>query len=520
MQDVDLTRLMQEVRNLPQQQREEILSLVSELDRAQQLQEARHGFLPFVKTMWPGFIEGRHHEIIAKLFDDVVEGRKRRVIINMPPRHTKSEFASIYLPAYFMGRYPDKKIIQTSHTAELAVGFGRKVKGLIARESYQDVFPNVALSADSKAAGRWATNKGGEYYAIGVGGAIAGKGADLFIIDDPHSEQEQVIAENTPEVYDRVMEWYEGGPRQRLQPGGAIILVMTRWSLRDLTAQLLKKQMNESGADQWEVVEFPAILPSGTPVWPQYWTEEELLRTKASIPISKWNAQYQQNPTAEEGALIKREYWRDWDEDAPKSYRDRRKGKEISPPECHAIIQSWDTAFSRDTRADYSACTTWGVFWNEEEEQNHIILLDAERGKWEFPQLKEKALQKYNDFEPDICLIEARAAGQPLIYEMRRMGIPIQDVKVGRGTAANPNDKFSRVNSVTDIFASHYVWAPKSRMWAQEVIEEAASFPAGEHDDYVDTVVMAMQRFRVGGWVGTRLDEEYEETRPSKKEYY
>lgn len=748
--------------------------------------------------------------------------------------NTKSEFASVFLPAYFLGRYPEKKIIQTSHTAELAVNFGRRVRNIINGGIFQDVFPNVSLSSDSKAAGRWATNKGGEYYAIGVGGTVTGKGADLFVIDDPHaleintpiptpngfvaikdlkvgdyvfgpdgepvkviaksdiwhdrklysvttddgeeilcdsrhlwsvrsdtrlaashktyraeelaewtkssrpclprhspvdyperklpidpwvlgawlgdgtsslgritchpddrefmigeftrrgyettdladpysfgvlglraqlietglinnkhvpddyligsinqrmallqglmdtdgtvlrngqcgfyntnkglvkavasllhslgvkasirfaddkrgrwgsakrvwrvmfrlrdaalmprknqytytpkdkrcrsievqptgtngsvqcitvdrkdglflagkgyvvthnSEQEAIIAESNPEIYNGVMEWYESGPRQRLQPGGSIILVMTRWSQRDLTARLLKKQDEEPGTDKWEVVTLPAILPADPeknkpdrPIWPEFWSLDELLTTKASIPVSKWNAQYQQEPTSEEGALIKREYWQDWDK--------------AKPPECESIIQSWDTAMSKDTRANYSAVTTWGVF-KDDEGKNNIILLDAVRGKWEFPILKKKAKEFYDLHKPDICLIEARAAGQPLIYEMRRMGLPVQDVKAGRGTGEMRNDKISRVNSITDIFHSGFVWAQKERLWAQEVIEECAAFPAGEYDDYVDTVTMALQRFRQGGWVGTKLDEEDDKEEPSRKlEYY
>jgi predicted phage terminase large subunit-like protein len=318
-----------------------------------------------------------------------------------------------------------------------------------------------------------------------------------------------VIGETNPEVYNRTMSWYEGGPRQRLQPGGAIIVVMTRWSLRDLTGQLLKKQQADELSDQWEVVQLPAILPSGNPIWPEYWAKTELLRTKASIPISKWNAQYQQNPTSEEGALIKRDYWRDWDR--PK------------PPKCDVVIQSWDTAFTNTTRADYSACTTWGVFVDEEDEdRNKLILLDAIRGKWEFPELKKRAKQHYTEWEPDICLIEARGAGQPLIYELRQMNIPISEVVVGRGGTGNPNDKISRVNAITDIFASGMVYARKMKSWAQEVIEECAAFPAGDHDDYVDTVTMAMQRFRMGGWIGTANDddEDFRATSLRKMEYY
>lgn len=510
--------LLGEITRLPLSDQSEILELFKALETAKKLDAARTDFLSFVKYLWPDFVEGPHHRIVAEAFDAVLSGEKKRIIINMAPRHTKSEFASIYLPAFFLGRNPNKKIIQTSHTAELAVGFGRKVRNLIDRGDYQKIFPNLSLSADSKAAGRWATSGGGEYFAIGVGGAIAGKGADLFVIDDPHSEQDAIIGESNPEVYNKVLEWYEGGPRQRLQPGAAIIVVMTRWSLRDLTGQLLKKQLSETTGDKWEIIELPAILPATEtkperPIWPQYWKLEELLRTKASIPVSKWNAQYQQKPVSEEGALIKREFWQDWE-----------SGEK---PKFDAIMQSWDTAFTTGTRSDYSACTTWGVFYHEKLKRNCLFLIDAERGKWEFPDLKKRALELYKEYRPGICLIEGRAAGQPLIYELRSMGIPIQEFTVGRGRGiaggGSTNDKISRVNSVTDIFASSNVYAPKSKMFAQEVIEECAAFPAGEHDDFVDTVVMALMRFRQGGWIGTSNDDEdTEEWKPSSRkwEYY
>ena len=496
------------IAHMPVGQQAEMLRLLNEWTQARTQKQARLRFLPFVKTMWPDFVEGSHHRIIAELFDKVISGQIKRVIINMPPRHTKSEFASVYLPAFFLGRFPNKKIIQASNTAELAVHFGRKVRAIIDGSEFQTLFPKVRLSADSKAAGRWATNRGGEYFAIGSEGTVSGKGADLLVIDDPHSEQDAVIGEFNPEVYERTMSWYEGGPRQRLQPGGSIILVQTRWSQRDLTGQLIRKQISDPGSDQWEVIQLPAILPSGNPIWPEYWAIEELLKTKASIPVSKWNAQYQQNPTSEEGALIKRDYWQDWEGKPPKNV--------------DAIIQSWDTAFTNTTRADFSACTTWGVFKNPYTETNSLILLDAIRGKWEFPELKRRAKAHYKEWEPDICLIEARAAGHPLIYEMRLMGIPVQDVAVGRGNAMAANDKITRVNAVTDVFASGIVYAPKIKSWAQEVIEECAAFPAGEHDDYLDTVVMAVQRFRQGGWIGTDNDEEEDEDEFKRpiKEYY
>ena len=297
---------------MPINEQKELLKMIEDLEQAKVRDEAKLRFIPFVKQIWPGFIEGRHHQIIAEAFERVLDGSCKRLIINLPPRHTKSEFASYLLPAWFMGRFPEKKIIQATHTAELAVNFGRKVRNLIDSESYQKIFRNIGLQSDSKAAGRWATGKGGEYFAVGVGGAIAGKGADLFIIDDPHTEQEAIIAAHDASVYDKAFEWYTSGPRQRLQPGAAIVIVMTRWGKRDITGRLIQTSTERDGTSEWEVIELPALLPSGAPLWPGYWSKEALEALKAELPASKWNAQYQQQPTNEEGAILKREWWKRW----------------------------------------------------------------------------------------------------------------------------------------------------------------------------------------------------------------
>ena len=470
--------------------------LLAELEKLEELKTQKlcqQRFIKFVEAVWPTFIAGKHHAKMAAAFERVARGELKRLIINMPPRHTKSEFASYLLPAWFLGNFPHKKVIQTSHTAELAVGFGRKVRNLVDQEIYTKLFPGVGLQADSKAAGRWATNKGGDYFAIGVGGAVTGKGADLLIIDDPHSEQEAALAEVNPEIYDKVYEWYTSGPRQRLQPGGAIVIVMTRWSKRDLTGQVLKAEA-QRGGEGWEVIEFPAILPSGKPLWPEFWSLTELAALKEELPNSKWMAQYQQNPVSEASAIVKREWWQIWDKE--------------DPPHCEFILQAWDTAFEKTTRSDYSACTTWGVFYMEDPDtgknEANIILLDAIRDRLEFPALKRKALDQYKEYEPDSIIIEKKASGAPLIYEMRAMGIPVQEFTPVKG-----NDKISRLNAVSDLFASGRVWAPNTQ-WAEEVIDEVASFPAGEHDDYVDSTSLALMRFRKGGYLRSELDEEDE----------
>ena len=480
------------LKQLPPSVKAKVYELVEELEERRSAELAQKSFMAFVQKVWPNFIHGAHHAKMADAFERVAEGKIKRLIINMPPRHTKSEFASYLLPAWFLGRFPDKKVIQTSHTAELAVGFGRKVRNLVDQDVYREIFPEVALQADSKAAGRWATNKRGEYFAIGVGGAVTGKGADILIIDDPHSEQEAAQAETNPEIYDKTYEWYTSGPRQRLQPGGAIIIVMTRWSKKDLTGQVIKAASQRSG-EEWEVIEFPAILPSGKPLWPQFWPRHELEALQKELPHGKWMAQYQQNPTSESSAIVKREWWQTWEED--------------EAPHCEFTLMAWDTAFERNNRADYSALTYWGVFYKEDETgtpQANIILLNAFRDRLEFPSLKKKALEEWEEYQPDSIIIEKKASGAPLIYEMRAMGIPVQEFTPSKG-----NDKIARLNAVADLFASGRVWAPNTH-WAEEVIEEVASFPSGEYDDYVDSVSLALMRFRKGGFIRTLLDEDDE----------
>jgi predicted phage terminase large subunit-like protein len=353
----------------------------------------------------------------------------------------------------------------------------------------------MELSADSKAAGRWETNQGGEYFSAGVGGAITGRGADLLIIDDPHSEQDALSAT----ALENAWEWYSSGPRQRLQPGGSIVIVMTRWNTKDITGELIKSQ-GQPKADQWEIVEFPAILPSDKPVWPEYWKLEELESVKASISIAKWNAQWQQNPTAEEGAIIKREWWQPWESS--------------KMPGLTHVIQSYDTAFSKKETADYSAITTWGIFFPDEKTPN-IILLDMKKGRWDFPEMKEIAYESYKYWEPESVVIEAKASGTPLTQELRMRGIPVINFTPSKG-----NDKLSRVNAVAPLFQSGVVWYPEGESWAEELIEECAAFPYGEYDDLVDSTTQALMRFRQGHWIELQDDFEDEPVDRRKREYY
>ena len=474
----------------------EIARLEYRLEQLQIRERARENFLDFVRYVWPEFICGPHHRIMAEKFEALVRGDLTRVIINIAPRHGKSELTSYLFLAWLMGREPTSKIIQATHTGELAMRFGRKVRNLMDSDVYKEIFPEVALAADSKAAGRWETNRGGEYFATGVGGAMTGRGANFLVIDDPHSEQD-ALSETAMEA---AHEWYTSGPRQRLQPGGRILLVMTRWSKKDLTEMVLKDQARDSRSDKWDVIEFPAIMPSGKPCWPEFWKLDDLLAVQAALQVNKWSGRWQQNPTLDEGAIFKREWWKVWPhEDVPR---------------LKYIIQSYDTAYSKKETADFSAITTWGVFQPSPDDPDCLILLDAKKGRWDFPDLKRKAMEFYKFWNPDCVLIEAKASGLPLTQELRRTGIPV--VNYSPGGRNKSTDKVSRANSVSPVFEAGMVWAP-DQSWAEEVVEEMAEFPFGENDDLTDSAVQAVIRFRQGNFIS--LPDDFEDE-PSEEQQY
>ena len=478
-------KLRQAMPAMPDKQRRRTLELLKRYDANMTQDMGKESFLDFINHVYPGYKVGPHHLKLIQIFEDIAAGKKKRVIVNIAPRHGKSELISYLAPAWFLGKYPHKKIIMGSHTADLAVNFGRRVRNLVGSDAYKGIFPQVELQSDSKSASRWGTNFNGEYFAIGVGGALAGRGADLFIIDDPHSEQEAKTGR--PDVFLPAWEWFQSGPLQRLMPGGAIIIVMTRWSKLDLTGMIVQQTERNEDVDPWEVVEFPAIKDDGQALWPEFWDVEELLAKKAALDIRYWNAQYMQQPTSEEGALIKREWWKIWEKE--------------DPPECEFIIMSLDAAQEATNRADYNALTTWGVFYNEETQNFAIILLNAIKKRMEYPELKKLVLEEYREWQPDAFMVEKKSNGSALYQEFRRMGVPVGEFTPGKG-----QDKIARVNAVSDLFASGIVYAPDHR-WAKEVIEECNDFPAGTNDDLVDSTTLALLRFRQGGFLRLPTDE-------------
>ena len=500
----DINALLDTLPTLPPEEQAALLADLEALEQQTSAQRCRDDFLAFCHKVYPGFKEGPHHRFMKPILHRVQEGTELRVTVSMPPRFGKSETIAYLYVAWYLGHNSSHHIIMVTHTADLSATFGRKVRDLIDSPLYQEVFPETLISKDKAAAGNWLTTRGGKYFAVGIGANIAGHGAHLLVADDLVSENAMMA--NPDAAFSNAWEYMQIGPLQRLMPGGRIIMIGTRWGKKDPIGRALQWAQDNPNSPAWLEVRFPAILPSGKSLWTEQWPIDQLLAKKASMQAQFWAAQYMQEPTSEEGALIKREWWKVWDKD--------------KPPDVEFVIQAWDTAHEAKNSADFSACTTWGV-WKTDDGESRIILLDAIKGRWEFPELKIKVLEQWKQWSPEALIVEKKAAGAPLIQELRRMNIVVQETSPSRGKIGVSNDKRARINALSDLFSSGMVWIPDKR-WAWEVVDEIAEFPFGTNDDYVDCAQMSLMRYRTGGFLTlpTDYDDNVEDFRARQRAYY
>jgi predicted phage terminase large subunit-like protein len=453
-----------------------------------------------------GFVDGDHIRQIADLLQWVEETPRARAMIFMPPRSMKSVNASVLYPTWVLGRHPTWQVMGVSYGQELANAFGRDTRNLIQGEDYQRIFPTKVRS-DSRATNRWDTEQGGRYVAAGITAGIAGRGANLAIIDDPLSEQDAM----SKSAREFVKNWWPGGLRSRLQPDGRILIVTTRWHEEDLAGWLLSSAENDPRAEQWRVLSIPALSEDEESYWPERWPAEYLkgLRDDPTMPRSQWNALYMQEPTGEEGNLIKAENIQWWPE-----------GKPL--PQCDAVIMSADTAFGKKESNDYSVLQVWGIFKTVHEDSRgretsvpNALLLANRRGKWEYPELLEQARQLSKKYNPDRIIIEKKASGEVLYPDLQRAGLPVQPYVPGKG-----QDKMARVHAVMRFFVSGRVWLPEGPDWSFDLAEEALAFPKGKHDDQVDAMTMALLFLRDSYALYNQDDKVDDEEVPTKRKTY
>ncbi len=477
-----------------------------------------------------GLKPAAHSRLIWGKLHDVMDKKINRLMVFCPPGSAKTLDISHHFPAFYLSKFQNESIIAATHTDKFAEQNGRRVRNIVASDEHQLLFPGITVSEESSAAARWETSQGGMYAGFGVGATVVGRRAQGLILDDVVAG---ISAADSPTDRDFVWNWFGADLVTRLTPGGWIVLVMTRYNLDDIAGRLLAAQSSAYG-DKWEVVSLPALAKpgdilgraEGEPLWPEWQNKQELLRIKNQPHLSgrMWSALYQQEPVAEGGNVIKREWFKFW--------------KFREPPECKFVLQSWDTAVTRNDKSAWSACTTWGIFDEyagtsedmmslplEErlklvgrESRPAMILLGTWRGKLEYPELRKMATRLawnyYDDnydmpmtnptkLQPDTILIEKKSSGESLIQDLNRAGIMVRGY--------NPNKdgtKDQRLELSLDFFDNGRIWVPAApphytmpRRWAGKFIDICVSHPSSDSRDVVDCTSQAIIHIKRTGWV-------------------
>ena len=420
---------------------------------------ARQSLLAFTQYTNPNYQAAPHHVQIIEKLEAVERGEIKRLMILVPPRHGKSELASRRFPAYFIGRNSDRQIIAASYNSDLANDFGREVRNIVATKEYGALF-STTLAADSKASNRWHTRHGGMYVAAGVGTAITGRGADVLLIDDPFKDREEADSELRRM---RVWDWYTSTAYTRLMPGGAVVVINTRWHDDDLSGRLLEEQ--QKGGDQWDVLSLPAISPEGEPLWPEWYPLLRLEQIRAVLPARDWNALYQQNPIPDDGDYFKADWFGEYDE----------------PPKDLRKFGASDYAVT-DGGGDFTEHGVAGV-----DQNGNLYVLDWWKKQATSDVWIEAKCDLIIEHEPVCWFGEAgpiRKAVEPFL--MRRMSEREAYCRIE--WLPSIADKPTRARTIQGLASMGKVYLPKRAPWKADLLSQLLRFPAGKYDDAVDVM--------------------------------
>lgn len=431
--------------------------------------QANASLLSFIEQVSTEPAPARHHRLLIEKLEAVERGEIKRLMVFMPPGSGKSHYASVMFPAWYMGRNPRNNVICASYGQELADKFGRRVRGVVMEPQWSDIF-GTGLSQASSAAGRWAVEAGGEYYAVGVGGSVTGFRADLGIIDDPIKGREEADSET---IRNKIKDWYRSDFWTRLKPGASVVVIMTRWHEDDLSGWLLEEQ--KRGGEEWEVLSLPAIAEEadplgraiGEPLWPEWFTPE--MFEQARRDLRTWTALYQQRPSPEEGDFFKREWLRWYDlESRPKHLR---------------YYGASDYAVTADG-GDYTVHIVVGVDPNDD-----VYVIDLWRDRTDSLTWVELLIEMIKLYKP---LEWAEESGQilrsldPLITKRQAE----EQAYCYRKQFTSKADKPTRAQAIRGRMAQGKVYFPRHKPFTEGLITELLQFPAGKHDDQVDAIAL------------------------------
>jgi predicted phage terminase large subunit-like protein len=446
-------------------------------------------FPTYIGTQFPGYVFSKHNLMMAAALMKVESGEIPRLILNIPPRHGKSMMTGEYFPAWYLGRNPDHHVIYATYSFERASDVGRKVRNQMIMPVHKQIFKGCNVSKDAAGQNRMTTDQGGYYYAVGTGGVVIGRGANLFIIDDPIKGREEADSETFRR---KLIDWYRGVAYTRLMPQNAVIIIQTRWHFDDITGYALEEMSHEN----WVVLNLPAICEDendplrreiGEALWPSHYPRERLDVIKKTIGTREWNAQYQQHPLPSEGGMIDINWLKRYN---TKELAAVHVAIDIGARPPMSILEkmgikriaiSWDTAFKESQLNDPSAATVWGMATDK-----RFYLLGIVNERMNYPRLKQAAVDLWKRYMkwglgPVPVLIEDKASGQSLIQDLKKTEIPV--------IAINPDkNKQIRMSTASPMMESGMVYLPDETMgWVVDYETQLARFPLWKHDDLVDS---------------------------------